>query len=759
MILPSRLPDPRLDACLRYGVTDPGASPDLDGVCRLVAGALHLEHVAVVLSAAGRSWVQAAVGWSPRDLGPVAAEQRDLTPDPLWPAGALLQRPDLDALLGGESWGAVSAAPLLTPGGTPLGVLVAASRTPRDWAGVPERLTDGAALIIALLEGCAASVGREQDRQEHAALARRLDRAILTARTFQAIADLTALPLDEDDGLRGAAQLTAQLIGVDWAGVQFTPGDAPQGVDPWAGADPVPLTLPPGAGADPVVILDAGEGWTLPGGEPAAVACADVPGGAARLAFVRRGPAARWTAPDRQVLRDLVWALRHLLSFAAQRSALRGLEDQLQFALRSIPMILWVTDARGALVVAEGSALRGVPLRREQVLGHTIAEVLGDTLTFSGEPEDRGGGPERRQQVTLAGRVYDTHRVPLPRGGGTLGVAFDVTELVESRAQALQAQRHAETLLELTQVMGLSGSLPDVVTQALEVLLRALPGSWLVLWTREDARLRPLVSRGEQPEAIAQWQRQGVALSDTYARQLLAGETVQLDPVDVPPGLRDLGLHGALLLPVHGGDTLTVLGAYRREPLAWSPFERRLLSVAARVVQVSLERRDILAELSSAAVTDPLTGLGNRRAFEADLRAALDRGPLTLVTLDVDGLKQVNDTEGHARGDELLRAVARILGDVLGHGEGSVDRAYRVGGDEFCLLLPGPAREVPSLEAALRDLPALGFPQAGASAGVARAPLDGQHPEVLWQVADERMYVEKARRRRRYRPRSDDTGG
>lgn len=739
VIQPPNAPDPRVDACARYAVLDLGVYPDLDRVCRVMAGALGVEHVAVVLATARRCWVPAAAGWTPRDLGQRAAEQLSKAPrSPAAWAGARL--PAFDALFGDGHWGAAATTPLTTPGGVQIGLLLAASAAPRvDWDRSAAQLHDGAALIMQVLEARAASAQLDRGRQERERLAGRLHQATLTARTFQAIADLTALPLDEDDSLRGAAQLTAELISADWAGVQFRPGGTPESV--WPEQDGRPGPPLPTSG---VPVLDAAAGWTFPDGEPGALACVDVPGRAARLAFARRGMDARWSSSDRQVLRDLTWALRHLLSFAAQASALRGLEEQLQFALRNLPMILWVTDARGALAVAEGSGLTQLGLRREQVLGRSLDDVLGGTLNVTALRAELGVGQERRQEVTLAGRVYDTHRVRLPDGGGTLGVAFDVTELVESRAQARRAQRHAETLLDLTQVMALSGSLPEVTLQALEVLLPDLPHSWMVLWFREGPLLRPLVSCGEQPEAIAQWQRRGVPLTDAFAQRLLAGAAVQLNPPDLPERLRNEGMHGALLMPVRAGETLMVLGAYRREPLAWSPVERDLLSVAARVVQVSLERRDTLAELRSAAVTDSLTGLGNRRAFEADLRAALARGPVTLVTLDVDGLKQVNDTQGHARGDELLRSVARALRNLLGPDEG----AYRVGGDEFCLLLRGlPGRALPDLDAALLSVKADGFAQAGASAGSASAPLDGQDPEALWQLADERMYLEKARRR------------
>ncbi|BBN96673.1 hypothetical protein DEGR_34060 (plasmid) [Deinococcus grandis] len=68
-------------------------------------------------------------------------------------------------------------------------------------------------------------------------------------------------------------------------------------------------------------------------------------------------------------------------------------------------------------------------------------------------------------------------------------------------------------------------------------------------------------------------------------------------------------------------------------------------------------------------------------------------------------------------------------------------------GDEFCLLLRGAPGQIPDLDAAFAALAGEGFGPAGASAGWASAPQDGQAPEVLWQLADERMYREKARRR------------
>lgn len=97
----------------------------------------------------------------------------------------------------------------------------------------------------------------------------------------------------------------------------------------------------------------------------------------------------------------------------------------------------------------------------------------------------------------------------------------------------------------------------------------------------------------------------------------------------------------------------------------------------------------VVDELEKATLLDPLTGLLNRRALDRDLRQALAAARrrqqcLSVVMIDVEGLKTINDRLGHAAGDDALRAVATNLASALRSG----DNAYRIGGDEFVLLLP-----------------------------------------------------------------------
>ena len=109
---------------------------------------------------------------------------------------------------------------------------------------------------------------------------------------------------------------------------------------------------------------------------------------------------------------------------------------------------------------------------------------------------------------------------------------------------------------------------------------------------------------------------------------------------------------------------------------------------ASIVVRVLRERADgLLASLREAALTDHLTGLYNRRAFEAAAGRELARArragePVSLIMMDVDAFKAVNDARGHAAGDELLVEVARVLREQVR----AVDVAARPGGDEFAVL-------------------------------------------------------------------------
>jgi diguanylate cyclase (GGDEF)-like protein len=165
---------------------------------------------------------------------------------------------------------------------------------------------------------------------------------------------------------------------------------------------------------------------------------------------------------------------------------------------------------------------------------------------------------------------------------------------------------------------------------------------------------------------------------------------------------------------------------------------------AARLCYLALQL-DVISHRSS---TDPLTGLHNRGAFEAALRRAVENAArygwsTTLVILDLDEFKPVNDRFGHLVGDQVLRAVATELSRVLRSG----DIAARIGGDEFALLLAAIVDdELRLLMSRLADAVTRSSPHPITfSWGSAATPDRTTDPTDLFQAADAALYAAKSR--------------
>src|SRR5229473_2749893 len=157
---------------------------------------------------------------------------------------------------------------------------------------------------------------------------------------------------------------------------------------------------------------------------------------------------------------------------------------------------------------------------------------------------------------------------------------------------------------------------------------------------------------------------------------------------------------------------------------------------------------DDLKKLQLNAVTDPLTDLYNRRLFAETFEKELNRArrysqPLGLVLLDLHRFKEVNDKHGHPRGDEVLRAAAATLRKALR----TSDYAFRIGGDEFALILPQTdaaqalalARRVETVFAEMLQ-PLQLTVSVSMDHGVANFPQDAEQADQLIRIADERLY-------------------
>ena len=173
------------------------------------------------------------------------------------------------------------------------------------------------------------------------------------------------------------------------------------------------------------------------------------------------------------------------------------------------------------------------------------------------------------------------------------------------------------------------------------------------------------------------------------------------------------------------------------------PYVAILAVVPLVAIALHMHSLEESRQATALALTDPLTGLGNRRHLNERLARELDRAdaagePLSVCVLDVDGFKTINDRLGHEAGDEALVSIAEVLRNG---GE-----AFRLGGDEFVLLLPAhDARRALDVAAAVADR-ARGV-DLSVSTGVATYPYGGTSRNDLLRTADERLYADRATRR------------
>ncbi|WP_299427801.1 diguanylate cyclase [uncultured Meiothermus sp.] len=249
------------------------------------------------------------------------------------------------------------------------------------------------------------------------------------------------------------------------------------------------------------------------------------------------------------------------------------------------------------------------------------------------------------------------------------------------------------------------------------------------------------------------------AITRQLGERLRSGQQVGIPRYDLYPNHRpelvEAGLRSLFILPIlrKSSEVSALLLFSTQQHRLPDTLTQELLSDMAAAIGVVRVEWTLRRELAWAAYTDPLTGLGNRRAFERDLEKLFDQAhdrKVVLVLLDLDGFKTINDTYGHVHADHVLVR----LGGVLRSKARAGDRAYRLGGDEFALIIVGsstlnPPRTAERYRALLEEIRISDSAYLRVSLGYAVYPTDVPDIQNLWRIADDQMYKDKALRKGR----------
>jgi diguanylate cyclase (GGDEF)-like protein len=411
---------------------------------------------------------------------------------------------------------------------------------------------------------------------------------------------------------------------------------------------------------------------------------------------------------------------------------------------------LWLVSQRGYAVVPDGIRVqsgimgRAVRLGRPQLATDVRADVdyvpaLPGVCSELAVPLRVGGSVVGVLNVESE-RVLpeEAHRLlrPLELALSPLAAALRESRRLDLGALArlfvyFSSLRDADEIAALA-----TASIPKVLpVEASQVVMWDDAGSPVVVatWQSDDAGVEPL--------GIDEIDRSRTLVDSSVVCQLLgaARATDGHDPSVVWLPLRANGEEIGALIGIGSGT------------IEADPAQLDTAALLAAHVAASLDAAAALDRERQSAVTDPLTGILNRRGLEAHLERALaasqkSRAPLSLLVFDCDDFKEINDRAGHAFGDSLLAEIARVLGSSLSAGV----KAARLGGDEFVVVLPDAGMEVAlkvgsELQAVLREgLTDAGFPLR-ISGGIATYPFDGASGSMLIRAADQALYAAKAR--------------
>ena len=313
-----------------------------------------------------------------------------------------------------------------------------------------------------------------------------------------------------------------------------------------------------------------------------------------------------------------------------------------------------------------------------------------------------------------------------------------------------EAHREEQILYEIAQALGSSLGVDEAMALIRDKVNRLVPFVTCALFLGDDDRgFICRYAHGPGTEALMKWSPKSWSELSLRVPACADGRAARgEDLVSVLP-----------CRLIFDGRLIGALAIYHTAPTRYTDEHRRVLGRVSEQAAAVIHNSTRYEQTRQESHTDSLTGLPNRRSFEHQLRAGLTRALNTqsgasLVVLDLDRLKEINDNYGHEAGDRALRAIGTVLRSTVRE----TDLCARFAGDEFVIVLwdCSPDHELRRITDVQQAVSAFPFePRPGVrvplsiSAGCARFPHDGVTLNDLLIAADERMYQDKAARRGR----------
>ena len=324
------------------------------------------------------------------------------------------------------------------------------------------------------------------------------------------------------------------------------------------------------------------------------------------------------------------------------------------------------------------------------------------------------------------------------------------------------AHREMYALYEIAQTMGTSLGVKDTMTLIASKLAPLVPFSTCGLFLSGSVpeSLNCQFATGIDQELLAGLStRYGQGLAGWVARNrrslVNARPSTELEAAGLDPRT---ALQSALVCPlIFGQHVIGAIAVYHTEPGFYRDDHRRLLERISEQAAAVIHNAMVFERTQQDSLTDPLTGLPNTRFMLTHLSRELARAErlkteLSLLVMDVDEFKEINDTYGHRVGDRALREIARVLRAAIR----PYDVCVRYAGDEFVVVLSGcTLAEVEDKRRELQDVVDTTVVDAGSgvrfrvsvSVGAAVFPHDGDTYDALLAKADARMYSDKGLRK------------